>query len=152
MNSRYKLTTLMHRCDQGGLAFPDLHKYFLDTQLVTAVWWLSTDLTNSSTQLEAAVVGSIEALKGIVFRGRRAHYHLTALILNTIRAWEAGLRSEHYSKEAISPYATLWLNPTHPQCYKLPEPIAWTKYNVKLLYLVVTGQQMSPFSTLSSTF
>lgn len=35
-NPRYKLTTLMRPYEQGGLAFPDLYRYFLATQLVTA--------------------------------------------------------------------------------------------------------------------
>lgn len=50
------LTTLIRPCDQGSLAFSDLYKYFLATQLVTAAWWLSPDLSNSSTWLEAVVV------------------------------------------------------------------------------------------------
>lgn len=98
-------------------SLPDLYKTFLATQLITTVWWLSPDLYNSSTWPELTVVGSIEALKVLLFRGRRAPYQLSALMLNTIRAWEAGLRCEYYPKGVISPNATLWFNPTLPQFF-----------------------------------
>lgn len=74
----------MRPCNQGSLAFPDLYKYFLATQLVAAAWWLCPDLSNPSTQLEASVVESTEALKFLLFRGSRAPYYLTPSMLTTI--------------------------------------------------------------------
>lgn len=53
---------MMRPASQGALAFPDFHKYYLATQLVTAMWWLNPDKTNS-VLLEAAMVQSLEALK-----------------------------------------------------------------------------------------
>lgn len=57
----------MYPLEQGGLVFPDLHKYDLAAQLVTAVGWLNPNKYNPSTMLEAAVVHSIEALQALLF-------------------------------------------------------------------------------------
>lgn len=66
---RYKYTTLTRPVERRGLALPDCYKYFLATQQVTAHWWLQPDLTNSAVVLEAAIVNSLEALQGLLFRG-----------------------------------------------------------------------------------
>lgn len=60
--ARIKLSTLMQPVAQGGLAFPDLYKYYLATQLVTVERWLNPDGFDSATMLEAAVVKSVETL------------------------------------------------------------------------------------------
>lgn len=57
-----KLSTLMRLSSQEGLALPDSFKYYLDTQLITAHWWLCPDTTNMATVLEAAVLSFLEAL------------------------------------------------------------------------------------------
>lgn len=71
--SRYKLSTLARPPSQGGMTFPDSHKYFLGTQLPSLrAWWLSPDRTNPSTILEAAIVGSLETIQVLLFRGPKA--------------------------------------------------------------------------------
>lgn len=108
----------------GGMALPDSHKYFLATQLVTAIWWLS----HSSTMLEATIVGSLEALQALVFRGPIAPYPLTPSMATTIGAWRAGSASKKYPDAAVSLTAPLWKNPSLPPFFMLPEPAVWSKY------------------------
>lgn len=149
---RYRLSTLMRPTTQGGMAFPDCYKYFLATQLVTVAWWLHPDKTNSSTALEATIVGSFEALQFLIFRGPRAPYHLTPSMRTTLRAWRAGLDIEKYKSTEISPNTPIWLNPTLPHIYKLPDPFAWTKYGIKIISHIVSQMSLSPLSHLSSMY
>lgn len=109
---------------------PDCFKYFLATQLVTVAWW-SPNLFNSSTMLEAAVVGSLEALKFLAYRGPRAPYDLTPSMLATLRALRARLAVEVYKKTEVSPNAPICLNPNLSHIYKMSDPYAWTKYGIK---------------------
>lgn len=87
-------STLMRPCTQGGLAFPDCHKHLLAAQLVTVALWLNTDLFNSSEILEAAVIGSLEVLTFLVYRGPRTPYEPTPSMITTLRAWRVGLACE----------------------------------------------------------
>lgn len=82
---RYSWATLVRPTSQGGLACPDFHKYYLASQLVTTAWWLNPDTSNFATQVEAAVLESLEALKFLIFRGPRAPYSLTPSMLTTLR-------------------------------------------------------------------
>lgn len=84
------MSTLMRPYSHCSLAFPDCHKYFLSTQLMTVAWWISPDLFSSSTTLEAAVTGSLEVLKFLIFRGPLAPHETTASMLTTLRAWKVG--------------------------------------------------------------
>lgn len=121
---RYELSTLMMPTTQGGMAFPDCHNYFLAAQLVTVVWWLHPDRTNASTVLEATVVGSLEDLQFLIYRGPRAPYPLTPSMLTTLQAWRIGLHMEKFKQSETSPNAPLWLNPSLPHIYKLLDPYA----------------------------
>lgn len=89
---RFRYATLTRPVESGGLALPDCHKYFLATQLVTTHWWLQPDLNNSVTVLEAAMVGSLEALKGLLFRGPKIPHSLTPTpsMRTTMRVWKVG--------------------------------------------------------------
>lgn len=70
----------------------------------------------------------------------------------TLRAWGVGFKIERYPKQAISPNAPLWLNLTLKYMYKLPEPHAWTKFNIKTITQVVINQSLVPLSKLISDF
>lgn len=54
---------------QGGLACPDLYKYFLDAMLMHAYNWLIADDSNAAVVLEASYVGFYEALKNPIYMG-----------------------------------------------------------------------------------
>lgn len=64
----------------------------------------------------------------------------------------AGLKIERYPKHAISPSAPWWLNLTLNHIYKLPEPHAWTKFNIKTMAQLVSNQSLAPLSKLISDF
>lgn len=132
----------MRPTSQGGFEFPDFCRNFLATQLVTSSLCLSPDITNSSVLLEA--------LKFLIFHGPHAPYPLTPSMLTTLHAWGAGLKCELYPKQAVSPNAPLWSNPNLHQIYKLPEPYAWTKFNIKTVSQIVDNQSLAPLPLLSS--
>lgn len=102
--------------------------------------------------LEAAVVQSLEALKFLLFRGPHAPYNLTPSMCTTLQAWKADLKREHYLKDAHPTNALLWCNPNLAHFYMIPEPHAWTKFNVKMLSQVVEGDSLIPLSLLISKF
>lgn len=70
----------------------------------------------------------------------------------TLRAWGAGVEIQRLPKQAVSPNAPLWLNPTLTQIYKLPEPNAWTKFNIKTITQVVSNPSLAHRSKLIYDF
>lgn len=62
---------------------------YVATQLSYAAWWLRADANNPAVVLEAALVGSYEALANLVYReGRYPVPHLTSLMTATIAIWK----------------------------------------------------------------
>lgn len=59
---RISLRTLQESWGQGGLALPDLFKYFIAGQMVVARRWLLRDDGDATNVLEAAYMGSYESL------------------------------------------------------------------------------------------
>lgn len=57
---------------------------------MTVACWISLNLFSSSTTLEAAVTGSLEVLKFLIFRGPLAPHKTTSSMLTTLRAWRMG--------------------------------------------------------------
>lgn len=134
------------------MAFPNCYKYFLATQLVTEAWWLHPDLFNTSTSLEAAVVGTLEAPQFLVYRGPRAPYDLTPSMLTTLLAWRAGLQCESYKKIAISPNAPIWLNPNLAQIHRISDTYAWTKHSLKIIAQIVSHKSLILLYQLSTVY
>lgn len=149
---RFKYTTLTRPVDSGGLALPDCHKYFLATQLVTTHWWLQPDLTNSAVVLEAAIVGSLEALKGLLFRGPKTPYHLTPSMRTTMRTWKVGEALRAPQPNSWSPHTPLWLNPNLSQFNTILDTQAWAKYKILNLEDVITNRELTPFHVLRTPF
>lgn len=54
-------------------------------------------------------------------------------------------------KKALSPDAPLWCNPNLDNIYKLPEPYAWTKFNIKTISQIVDNN-LSLLKLLMSKF
>lgn len=54
-----------------GLQIPNLYIYYVAVQLSYAAWWLRADSNNAALVLEAALVGSYEALTNLVYREGR---------------------------------------------------------------------------------
>lgn len=68
-----------------GLACLDLYKYFLATQLSHVHNWLIAVDTNAALVLEAACLGSYEALRNL--RGLNAPLALTRAMKTVLKAW-----------------------------------------------------------------
>lgn len=71
-------------------------------------------------------------------------------MLTTLRAWGAGLKLEHYPKDTHAPNAPLCCNSNLAQFYTIPEPYAWTKFNVKTPSQLVEGDSLFSLSLLQS--
>lgn len=82
-----KLAILQQPWGEGGLAVPNFFKYFLAGQLTVAHRWLTAPWDNASIFLEAAFVGSYEALSHLVYRGLKSPYPLTSSMQSVIKAW-----------------------------------------------------------------
>ena len=127
----------MRPVEQGGLAFPDLYKYYLATQLVTIRRWLNPDGYDPATMVEAAVVQSLEALQALPFCGLKCRRDLTPLMITTIKVWKAGIARESNLKTDISPNTPLWRNPELVHLSSIQDSRAWTKYEVKKISQVI---------------
>lgn len=74
-----------------------------------------------------------------------------ATLRTTLRAWRAGLAVEKYTSNEISANDLIWLNPNIPHFYKMLDPYAWTKYDVKLISQIISQNALASFSQLSAT-
>lgn len=106
-NPRIKLQVLQQPWKQGGLAAPDFYLYFLAGQLVFAHRWLTVPEDKAVIALEAAIVGSYEALTHLVFRGSSAPYPITSTMSATMRAWAVTSKAEAGDCTEISPHTPL---------------------------------------------
>lgn len=66
--------TLPVRC--GGLALPDCRTYYWAAVLVIVRWWYVLSRSNAAMCLEAAVLGSLQELGNLIYRGHRVYMDL----------------------------------------------------------------------------
>lgn len=86
---RLNRDTLKAPYEHGGLALPNMYIYYIAVQLSYASWWLRADANNPAVVLEAALVGSYEALANLVYReGRYPIKHYTSLMAATVSTWK----------------------------------------------------------------
>lgn len=109
---RFKLAVLQRPWKEGGLACPDLHRYFLAAQLSHAHNWLVSDESNADVVLETACLGSYEALRNLVYRGPSALFHWTVAMRTVLRVWSAALSLCPMPSGHISPHTPPWFNPS----------------------------------------
>lgn len=104
--------------------------YFIAAMLTHADKWLVSDASNAAVTLEAAVVGSFEALRNILYRGPGAPHPLTISMKTVLRAWSglSGLRAG--DPKGHFPNTPLWLNPSLPEFYSIPDPIVWASKGI----------------------
>lgn len=96
---------------EGGLACPDLQKYFFAVLLSHTHNLLALDDINAAVVLEAAHLGSYEALRNALYRGVRAPSPLTLSRKAVIRAWQLVVCKLQGDPHTRSPDTPLWLNP-----------------------------------------
>lgn len=148
---RIRLQVLQHPWKEGGLAVPNFVRYFLAGQLVFAHRWLNQPEDNAEVTLEAAVVGSYEALSDLLYRGRGVPYPMTGSMHSVIRAWELTRRGA-LQERVVSPYTPLWRNPSLPHFFVYSDPIIWTRYGIKTVGAVVGNRVLLLFDVLRSKY
>lgn len=89
----------------GGLAVPDFQGSFLAGPLVFVHRWFGLPGDDTATTLEAAIVGSYEALAHLLLHGNRAPYNVTVSMQATGRTWVVANKVS--GNAAISPHAPL---------------------------------------------
>lgn len=104
---RLSRDTLKAPYEHGGLALPNLYIYYVAVQLSYASWWLWADSNNLAVVLEAALVGSYEALANLAYReGRPPIQHYTTLMTATVSIWKqfVAVYGDQGSGAAWSPF------------------------------------------------
>uniref|UniRef100_A0A803K361 Reverse transcriptase domain-containing protein n=1 Tax=Xenopus tropicalis TaxID=8364 RepID=A0A803K361_XENTR len=89
---RMSFQTLQAPLTGGGLALPNFEKYFLASQLVYVHWWTVPRLDNRALVLEAAIVGSLEALAKLPYRGISPYYQTTLPIKTVVESFQRALK------------------------------------------------------------
>lgn len=84
-------------------------------------------------------------LVSVDFQGALELLMIERSMLTTLRTWKVGLAWERFPRSAVSPNSPLWNNSTLPSRFKLPKPIAWTKFNIKLVRDVTLELSLYPF-------
>lgn len=127
------------------MALLDFFLYFITTQLVTAYWRLHPTQGNASPMVEAAILGSTEALENLLYRAARAPYQLTTgmKIVIKARGVAEGLDSERGGK--WSPRMPLWGNPHPPHLQALPNPQIWAAKGIKILTHIISQNTLATF-------
>lgn len=145
---RIGLRTLQEPWGQGGLALPDLFKYFIAGQMVVARRWLLRDDGDAANVLEAAYRGSFESLSFLLYRGTSAMSSPTDSMGVTIRAWDRAKVLMKSQSDVWSPDTPLWFNPKLLHLNTIPDPIIWARVGIKELTHKVGGKKLLTFNQL----
>lgn len=137
-NPCLKLAILQKPWGEGALWFL-IFKNNLSGQLTVAHRWLTAPPDDASVSLEAAYVGSYEALSHLVYRGLKAPYPLT-FSMRSVKAWVMAQGGRSPSSTRLSFNTPLWRNPNLIHFFGYLDPVVWTKYGIKtLLHIVPNG-------------
>lgn len=112
--------------------------------------WLIAEDGDAATVLEAAQLGSYESLRFALFRGSRSELPLTLTMKATIKAWMTAVKLACPSYGGFSPSTPIWMNPTLPQFYNLPDPMIWAVKGIKTLRDITYFGELQTFSQLQS--
>ncbi|XP_041436080.1 uncharacterized protein fam189a2.S isoform X1 [Xenopus laevis] len=149
---RLNFRVLQAPASGGGLALPNLKLYFLAAQLVYAHWWIVPDRSNSAVVLEAAVLGSFEALAKLPYRGV-SPYHVTTTPMQTVgKAFQKSQELVRGTSTTWSPHTPLWGNNHLPHLRSLPDIARWAQIGIKTLGDIVTGGDCKSFATIQQDF
>lgn len=72
--------------------------------------WLLSDASSAAVALKAAVVGSYEVLRNVLFWGVKAPHFHTASMRTVIREWCMVIGSVGIQPQVRSPNTPLWIN------------------------------------------
>uniref|UniRef100_A0A803JYC0 Reverse transcriptase domain-containing protein n=1 Tax=Xenopus tropicalis TaxID=8364 RepID=A0A803JYC0_XENTR len=145
---RISLKTLQAPVTQGGLALPNMRLYYLASQLIYVHWWLTPHQDNTSTLLEANILGSLEALANLPYRGNSKHYTTTTPMRTVITAFQKALRHVQGPQQTWSRWTPLWGNCSLPNFISLPNIAQWASHGIKHLQDILTNGDIKHFQTL----
>lgn len=101
---------------------------------------LISDDTNASVVLEAAHLGSYEALRNFLYRGLRASYPpITPAMRAVIKAWYLTIIKPNLTSGHWSPHTPLCFNPNLTKFQSLPDLCLWAAKGIKYLVDVCDG-------------
>lgn len=146
---RFKLTVLQRPWGEGSLACPDLHSYFVAAMLSHAHNWLISDEPNAAVVLEAARLGSYEALRNLLYRGSRAPFPLTSAMRAVIRAWTI---ANSLRPIPSGPYSPLWFNPQLPEFGSIPDPGVWACKDIKYINQICIEGKLQTFDRFKQQY
>lgn len=152
---RLNRDTLKAPYDQGGLALPNMYFYYVATQLSYAAWWIRADANNLAVVLEAALVGSYEALANLPYReGRYLIPHYTSLMAATVSVWKTFVHpyGDKDGEDKWSPYVPLWRNQKLPELASLPDFEFWPQKGLKYLTQLYQDHIFCSFEALKQNF
>uniref|UniRef100_A0A803J3Y7 Uncharacterized protein n=1 Tax=Xenopus tropicalis TaxID=8364 RepID=A0A803J3Y7_XENTR len=143
--------TLQAPVTQGGLALPNMRLYYLASQLIYAHWWLTPHRDNTSTLLEANILGSREALANLPYRGNSQHYTTTTPMRTVITAFQKALKHVQGPQQLWSRWTPLWGNCSLPNFTSLPNIAQWASYGVKQLQDILVNGNLKQFQELKES-
>uniref|UniRef100_A0A6I8T0L1 Reverse transcriptase domain-containing protein n=1 Tax=Xenopus tropicalis TaxID=8364 RepID=A0A6I8T0L1_XENTR len=145
---RLNIKILQAPSSGGGLALPNFNFYFLAAQLVYAHWWMVPNINNPAVVLEAATLGSYEALAKLPYRGTSPLYATTPPMATVVRAFQKSQKLAHGSLETWSPQTPLWGNKQLSHLHALPDIARWAQLGIKTLEDIVAGGECKTYDTL----
>lgn len=148
---RLAKSTLYLPTNLGGLALPDLRVYYWASMLVTVYWWFEGKRSNAAVCLEAACLGSLQALQNLAYRGLGAHGDLPAPTVATVRVWGVA-RRRFFQRERWSPVQPLWGNPNLPHFRTIPDPQIWARHGIKTLRDIMPTGVLLSFAQLRRSY
>lgn len=152
-SDRFSRKIIRRPCTQGGLACPDFHTYYLAAMLTHAHNWLVSEDTSASVVLEAAHLGSYEALRNTLYRGIGGSLiTLTQAMKAVVRAWHTVVVKPNLVKSIWSPDTPLWCNPRLKEFHSLQDPGLWAGRGIKYLEDVCDGLGLFTFDRLKHKF
>lgn len=111
--------------------------YFLAGQLVFVHVLFTLLEGNAAVDLEAAIVGSYEALMHLLLRGSSSPYPITTSMWATVGAWMVADKTESRLSGNFSPHSIV----ENPQLLHLYNyPVIWTKFGIKKVAIFLNGK------------
>lgn len=114
--------------------------------------WFMSDATNAAVALEAAVMGSYKALWNVLFWGTSAPNLLSTSMKMVLRAWSGAAGPRVADPQVRSPNTPLWINPSLPEFYSIPDPVLWASRGIRYLHTICENGALLTFDQLKARF
>lgn len=102
---------------------------------------------NAAVCFEAEVLGSLQELGNLVYRGPRPYDALPLSTKATLRVWKVD-RSRFACPNSWSPFTPLWGNPNLPHLLTVPDPQVWARYKIKTLGDILIADRLLSLTEL----